>query len=272
MPYKRRYRRRRKRVVRRRRKRKKKVSSMARIAKKVAQSVLKKQTESFSLVQMLGDKYTRFAAEYGSLISSGGLYDHDDKADRNVLLWGPQTVLAAVQAGGQIPGERMGREIFFTGLQCRLMLRLPQNCKSANITMRVCKTVTDSNYFARVDHIFGNPTLPWVKIKDLPERAEFKLVATKKFYLRHRYNAGNEGASSEIIRHVRFFIPIMKKVIYKETPSAPLECAKEDFLKGHYQVFFQSNAIPWDPNASNPVDQTKYPQVNGTLDWCYRDA
>lgn len=245
---------------------------MAKIAKRVAQKVLKRQTESYSLQQMLGDKYTRFSEEYGSLISTGGLYDHMNHTDKNVLLWGPQTVLAAVQGGGQIPGERIGREIFFTGIQCRLMLRLPSHCKSANITLRVCKTVTDSNYFARVDHIFGNPTLPWEKVKDLPERCEFKLVYTKKFYLRHRYNTGNANSASDVIKRPRFFIPIMKKVLYKEEPAAPLECAKEDFLKGHYQVFFQSATVPWDPQSSNPVDEGSYPQVNGTLDWCYRDA
>lgn len=266
----------RKRTTRRRRARKKatkrRTTRVAKIAKRVAQKVLRKQTESYSLVQYLGDNYTRFSEEYGSLIMTGGLYDHMAHTDRNVLLWGPQTVLAAVQGGGQIPGERMGREIYLTGLQFRLMLRLPSHCPGARVTMRICKTVTDSNYFARVDHVFGNPTLPWVKIKDLPERAEFTLVATRSWTLKHRYNTGNANAASDVIIRPRFFVPIGKKVLYKEDPAAPLECAKEDFLKGHYQVFFQSDTVPFDPNSSNPVDEARFPQVNGTIDWCYRDA
>lgn len=261
----------RRRSKRRRRRKRKRTSTVRKIAKSVAQKVLRKQTESYSLVQYLGPHYTRFASEEGSLISTAGAYDFDALTDVNVLLWGPQTVLAAVQGGGQIPGERMGREIYLTGLQCRLMLRLPPDCPHARITMLVCKTNEDSNYFSRVDQAFGNPTLPWVKTKDLPNRQDFRVVAKKSFYLRHVYNTGNNDTASNIVKRPRFFIPIGKRVLYKETPAAPLECAKEDFLKGHFQVFFQSDVVPWDPQSSNPPNKAAYPQVNGTIDWCYRD-
>lgn len=233
--------------------------------------MLKKQTESFSFVQYIDQEYDRFSQEYGGLCSTDGLREHQNNNLKNPVLWGPQTHLAAVQGGGQVPGERMGREIYFTGLQFRTVMRLPHNCNGHTITIRVCRIREDSNWYARVDQIFGNPTLPWIKQKDLPFRQDVELVAIKNFRLRHTV-AGTGNVDRDLIVRKNFFIKIGKKIIYNEEPAAALECNKEDFMKGWYQIYISADRPAYDPNSGNPPDKESYPQINGTIDWCYRDA
>lgn len=247
------------------------MSTVAKVAKSVCSKMLRKQTESYSLVQYIDQEYDRFSAEYGSLLSTAGAREHQNLNLKNPLLWGPQTHLAAVQGGGQVAGERMGREIYFTGLQFRTVMRLPHDCPQATITIRVCKVPQDSNWYHRVDQIFGNPTLPWIKQKDLPARNELTLVAIRNFKLRHTV-AGTGNTKRDLILRKNFFIQIGKRVLYNAEPVAALECNKEDFMKGYYQVFLSADCVPYDTNSQDPPNKERFPQINGTIDWCYRDS
>lgn len=272
MPYARRYRKTRRKFRRKRRVKKKRgLSRTAKIAKKVCSRMLRKQTESYSFVQYIDQEYDRFSAEYGCLLATDGARDHQNNNLVNPVLWGPQTHLAAVQTGGQTPGERMGREIYFTGVQFRTVMRLPHDISAATITVRLCRIAEDSNWYHRVDQIFGNPTLPWIKQKDLPARVDVKLIAIRNFRLKHT-TAGTGNVAREVILRKNFFLPVGKKVVYKEDPAAALECNKEDLMKGYYQIFLSADVVPYDTNSQDPPNKERFPQMNGTIDWCYRDA
>lgn len=260
-----------KRRRRRRKKTTKSVKTIRKIAKSAAKAVLKSQVESFNFQLMIGPQYDRFATEVGALLDTAGCHFQGSGVDCNALQWGPKTVFAAQQAGGQVAGERLGREIWFSGLQFRLMLRLPRLCPKAKIHIKLVKT--EEVYIDRADQIFGNPTLPWVLIKDLPARKQYSVIAEKTFYLKHASSYTGAGTASDVVIHPRFFMNVGRKVLYKETPThvGGDPCVKEDFLKGHYQVFMYSDTVAHDPNAQNPPDPLSYPQINGAIGWCYRD-
>lgn len=266
---------RRKRTRRRRRKARRRVpgaSKIAKIAKRVYKKLDTSETESYYITKMISAPVLSTQApgvDLGAIVYNTGMVDRVQQQAMNINFWGPSTRhVVPNPTVAQKGGERMGREIFFKGIQLDCFITLPENCYESTVEMIVCKTKTDSTNFHPVLQVFGNPNDPYELAADNDYRKFYRVVARRKWHLKQK--SGRNQVYNYESRRVRTWIPINKRILYKNNPIAPLaDAIKEDFIHGYYQVYFRSTTPEW--NQAAPIDLDSYPNITGLMRWYYTD-
>lgn len=252
------------------------IGTIEKIARRVANYEIDKDVENkYSIVQV-GHGGTSRVSPLPLLLSTEGMYDAVTALDMNNSYFAPNTVPAQAQQAGQPrpvntgSGFRLGDQVTVTGIGFKGLLKLPELCAHATVTIKLLK----------FDAPLGRP--PWAYFASLKrtgirrQQLEYNRAKVMKSIT---VNLNHRAYSRDVTREIDMYVKCKdKKIRYKKLDDLNSRigpCVIADFQDEFFMLVAFSDATHPLTGFPSPIpigQANIFPHLYGRMVCYYQDA